>query len=73
MNGVRHQGKAVHHALGEATIAKRRLVHLIDDLLAEDIGQTLGVGAYCRELRRTKVGDYAIEQAASLNDLGITS
>lgn len=41
--------------------------------LAQDIGQTLGVGAYCRELRRTKVGDYAIEQAASLNDLGITS
>ena len=41
--------------------------------LAEDIGQTLGVGAYCRELRRTKVGDYEIEQAASLNDLGITS
>ena len=41
--------------------------------LAEDIGQTLGVGAYCRELRRTKVGYYAIEQAASLNDLGITS
>ena len=41
--------------------------------LAEDIGQTLGVGAYCRELRRTKVGDYAIEQAASLNVLGITS
>ena len=41
--------------------------------LAEDIGQTLGVGAYCRELRRTKVGDYSIEQATSLNDLGITS
>lgn len=41
--------------------------------LAEDIGQTLGVGAYCRELRRTKVGDYLIEQATSLNDLGITS
>ena len=41
--------------------------------LAEDIGQTLGVGAYCRGLRRTKVGDYSIEQATSLNDLGITS
>ena len=41
--------------------------------LAEDIGQTLGVGAYCRELRRTKVGDYSIEQATSPNDLGITS
>ena len=41
--------------------------------LAEDIGQTLGVGAYCRGLRRTKVGDYLIEQATSLNDLGITS
>ena len=41
--------------------------------LAEDIGQTLGVGAYCRGLRRTKVGDYLIEQSTSLNDLGITS
>ena len=41
--------------------------------LAEDIGQTLGVGAYCRGLRRTKVGDYLIEQTTSLNDLGITS
>ena len=41
--------------------------------LAEGIGQTLGVGAYCRGLRRTKVGDYSIEQATSLNDLGITS
>ncbi len=42
--------------------------------LAEDIGQALGVGAYCSELRRTKVGDARIEDAISLetfmNDKG---
>ena len=28
--------------------------------LAEDIGKTLGCGAYCTELRRTKIADYDI-------------
>lgn len=31
--------------------------------LAEDIGKVLGVGAYCSELRRTKVGQWSVEDA----------
>lgn len=31
--------------------------------LAEDIGKRLGTGAYCLELRRTKVGRWTIEEA----------
>jgi len=31
--------------------------------LAEDIGSVLGTGAYCAELRRTKVGQWSIEGA----------
>ncbi len=33
--------------------------------LAHDIGQSLGVGAYLTNLRRTKIGDYFIENAIS--------
>jgi tRNA pseudouridine55 synthase len=33
--------------------------------LAYDIGQELGVGAYLTQLRRTKIGDYSIEEATS--------
>ncbi len=33
--------------------------------LAHDIGQELGVGAYLTKLRRTKIGDYNVEQASS--------
>ena len=33
--------------------------------LAHDIGQDLGVGAYLTNLRRTKIGDYLIENASS--------
>ncbi|SIT97309.1 tRNA pseudouridine55 synthase [Epilithonimonas bovis DSM 19482] len=31
--------------------------------LAHDIGQELGVGAYLTQLRRTKIGDYRVENA----------
>lgn len=41
--------------------------------LAEDIGDELGVGAYCQELRRTAVGDFSIENAKTLKDFGILS
>lgn len=37
--------------------------------LAEDIGSALKTGAYCQELRRTKVGEFDISQAADLNEL----
>ncbi|MBV2164996.1 MAG: tRNA pseudouridine(55) synthase TruB [Kaistella sp.] len=33
--------------------------------LAHDIGQELAVGAYLTNLRRTKIGDYSIENASS--------
>lgn len=36
--------------------------------LAADIGESLGVGAYCKALRRTVVGEYAIENAVQLRD-----
>ena len=41
--------------------------------LAVDIGEALGVGAYCRELRRTKIADFDIKNAKKLADFGITS
>jgi tRNA pseudouridine55 synthase len=33
--------------------------------LAHDIGQELGIGAYLTQLRRTKIGDYNVENATS--------
>ncbi len=37
--------------------------------LVHDFGKALGSGAYLHALCRTKIGDYAIENAAELNDL----
>jgi len=34
--------------------------------LAHDIGQEIGVGAYLTQLRRTKIGDYNVEDATDL-------
>lgn len=36
--------------------------------LAHDIGQKLGCGAYLNELRRTKVGEFTLDQAVELDD-----
>lgn len=41
--------------------------------LAEDIGNTLEVGAYCSNLRRIRVGKYDITEAKTLGDFGILS
>ena len=41
--------------------------------LAVDIGKTLGVGAYCQALRRTKIANYDIADAKVLADFGILS
>jgi tRNA pseudouridine55 synthase len=38
--------------------------------LARDIGASLGVGGHIRELRRTMVGEFVIEDAKTLDDLG---
>lgn len=37
--------------------------------LVEDIGKALGVGAYTKELTRTRVGEYKIEDSTKLEDL----
>ena len=37
--------------------------------LAEDFGKRLSVGAHLAELRRTRVGDFAVENAVTLDDL----
>lgn len=39
--------------------------------LAVDIGEALGTGAYCRELRRTKIADWDIVDAKRLVDFSI--
>ena len=42
--------------------------------LARDLGEALGVGGYCLELRRTKIGPYEVSEArktAQINDLDI--
>jgi tRNA pseudouridine55 synthase len=40
--------------------------------LAEDIGKLLGTGAYCTQLRRTKIADWSVKDAKKLSELGIT-
>jgi tRNA pseudouridine55 synthase len=37
--------------------------------LAEDFGKRLGVGAHLAELRRTRVGDFAVQEAMTLDQL----
>lgn len=37
--------------------------------LADDIGRELGVGGYCVELQRTKVGDFDVEKALPMEGL----
>ncbi len=39
--------------------------------LGEDIGATLGVGAYCSQLRRTKIGQWSIDDSQTLSTFGI--
>ena len=37
--------------------------------LAEDIGEKLGTGAYCLELRRLKIGEYDVKDAEKLENM----
>lgn len=41
--------------------------------LVVDIGETLGTGAYCQELRRTQIANWQVDQAQKLVDFGIQS
>jgi tRNA pseudouridine55 synthase len=40
--------------------------------LGEDVGLALGTGAYCSQLRRTSIASWSVNEAMSLQDLGIT-
>ncbi|MDD5726230.1 MAG: tRNA pseudouridine(55) synthase TruB [Patescibacteria group bacterium] len=40
--------------------------------LAHDLGEKLGCGAYLTALRRTRIGEYKIEDAKRLNELHVT-
>ena len=37
--------------------------------LAEDIGEALGVGAYCSSLRRLKIGEYDVKDAEKIPEV----
>ena len=39
--------------------------------LAEDIGKSLGIGAYCTELRRISISKWTVDQAKTLASMGI--
>ena len=39
--------------------------------LAQDIGEALGTGAYCRELRRTMIASHTLAEATTLEALGV--
>lgn len=41
--------------------------------LGGDIGVALGTGAYCMQLRRTRIADWNVDDAKRLEDYGITS
>lgn len=40
--------------------------------LAEDIGKVLTTGAYCTQLRRTAISKWSVEEATTLEVLGVT-
>ena len=40
--------------------------------LAINIGAALGTGAYCQQLRRTRIADYDVAAAQQLRDFGVT-
>ena len=37
--------------------------------LAEDVGKTLGVGAYCKELRRTSIAKWSLDDALTIDSI----
>jgi tRNA pseudouridine55 synthase len=39
--------------------------------IAKDVGEALGCGAYLQGLRRTKIGEYAIEDSFSIDEMAV--
>lgn len=58
--------KLINYSYPELTIEVQCSTGTYIRTLANDIGQKLGVGAYCRTLRRTTIGDYNVDQASKI-------
>lgn len=81
-----HQGKAVEIPARQITVYSLEVLDYTYPLLkikahvssgtyirtlAQDIGHELKTGAYCMQLRRTKIADWSVADACDLQSLGI--
>lgn len=64
-----HELRVTEVALPEVALAVRCSAGTYVRVLAHDIGQRLGCGAYLASLRRTAVGHFDLSQALSLDDI----
>ena len=85
VNGIRayklaHKGESVEIPTRQVTIHSLELIdYTYPELkvrahirtLAQDIGEALGTGAYCRELRRTMIASHTLAEATTLEALGV--
>ncbi len=60
--------KLVSYAWPEASFVAEVSSGTYIRTLAEDIGNTLGVGAYCTQLRRIRIGSYSISEAGTIQE-----
>jgi tRNA pseudouridine55 synthase len=67
-----HSLEVVDYAYPELTIRTHVSSGTYIRTLASDIGKMLDTGAYCTQLRRTKIADWDIAQAQTLADFGVT-
>lgn len=58
--------KLINYSYPKLTIEVRCSTGTYIRTLANDIGQKLGVGAYCETLRRTKIGEYDVRDAQEI-------
>jgi tRNA pseudouridine55 synthase len=68
-----HELELVEYAWPTAKIRTRVSSGTYIRALADDIGRTLGCGAYLEELRRTSIGAYKVEDAVKKEDIALTS
>lgn len=68
-----HSLELLNYAYPELTIRTHVSSGTYIRSLAEDIGSALGTGAYCSQLRRTRIGEWSIDDAQTLESLGVTS
>ncbi len=66
---VIHEIQLVNYTYPELTFAVSCGSGTYIRALARDIGRALGTGAYLTELRRTKIGDYNVDDAIELEKL----